>query len=234
LAIELEFSVPEANGEDFITFRHEGEAILSSGQGMVLSGLIQESRSHDLTQTPFVGKVPILKFFFSQRGETKEGEDLTLITIPRVPGRVSKANWPRSEDTAKTAERAGWIHKPRNRARILGARDDRTEGWWTEEQEIVIEHAPADYQEQTRDEGTITLPEELESGYRPGAYPDEEGDDPNVGNPEVTAPAREGMVDEAPRGDVPEVAEPDVEAPEGHTDEAEVEVDRMDAEEMTP
>jgi osmotically-inducible protein OsmY len=245
LEMELEFSVPEANGEDFITFRHEGQAILSSGQGMVLSGLINESRSRELTSTPFLGKVPILKFFFSQRGENKEEEDLVLVTIPRVPGRVRRAGYPQSEETARTTEEAGWIHKPALPGRILDRLRGKRGEYWKDDLRVETEPAAPDYQEEDASEGTIDIPGAEETGYVPGEAitaplpdtengagptpagqpeppapaPEETTDETNVGSPRVTPPAVEEPVDEPPRQDVPEVVPPEAAAPEGRTDE---------------
>lgn len=132
LALTLEFSVPDANGEDFVTFRHEGQAILSRSQGLVVSGLINEARSRGITETPFLGNVPILKFFFSKTDNVKEVEDLVLIVIPRVPGRVNKAPYPAVEETGKTPEQAWWVHKPtlgeRFRSTLRGEKLDWKEG----------------------------------------------------------------------------------------------------------
>ncbi len=138
LKLKLEFSVPEASGDDFITFRHEGQAILSKGQGMVLSGLINEARSRGFTRTPFLGKVPILNFFFSQRDETKEAEDLVLITIPRVPSKVTKAPYPKTEKTAKSATDSFWINKPDVPHRILDHLKGKRGRYWMKDAEVLF------------------------------------------------------------------------------------------------
>ncbi len=168
LKLSLEFSVPEANGEDFVTFRHEGEAILSHGQGMVLSGLINEARSRGFTRTPFLGKVPILNFFFSQKEESKESEDLVLITIPRVPGDVRKAPYPKTEDTAQAATDAFWIHKPDVPHRMLDRLKGKEGRYWLEGAEVLIEE-PEEEAEQGAPGGADTQPEAASEPGKAGA-----------------------------------------------------------------
>jgi len=190
LKIKLEFSVPEANGEDFVTFRHEGEAILSSGQGMVLSGLINEARSRGLTRTPFIGRVPILNFFFSQREDAEEAEDLVLITIPRVPGAVKQAPYPKTERTAKAAEDAFWIHKPDVPHRMLDRLKGKRGQYWMDGSEVLMddEEEPG-----KKPEGKGAPVEEKADETDAGDMPDndEEGGTPATKVPEKAEPAKE-------------------------------------------
>lgn len=142
LTISLEFSVPAANGEDFITFIHKGEALLGRDQGLALSGLINEARSRGVDRTPYVSRVPILNFFFGKKTQNKDGEELVLMVLPKLPRVVRQAPYVSSDRTGKVAEDAMWIHKPslpKRMARAIteGEKDeDEPEEYWVEKEVI--------------------------------------------------------------------------------------------------
>lgn len=176
LNIKLEFSVPEANGEDFVTFRHDGQAILSRNQGVVMSGLINEARSQGFSRTPFVGNVPILKVFFSKDKAQKSLEDLVLLVIPRVPSVVDKAPFPKVEQTSTTAEDAYWIHKPHLADRLGDCIRGHDPNRWREPgeveittPEILIERSEPDGEEAQAQATAVSSPDAAEPGQAAAA-----------------------------------------------------------------
>lgn len=151
LTISLEFSVPAANGEDFITFIHKGEALLGRDQGLALSGLINEARSRGVSRTPYISQIPILNFFFGHKRHDKDGEELVLLVLPKLPRTIRQAPYVSSERTGKVAEDAMWIHKPNLPQRLMHGMskeekdeyEEKEKAYWVE-REVIQEPSTAE------------------------------------------------------------------------------------------
>lgn len=135
--VDLEFSVPAASGDDFITFIHKGEAVLSRDQGMSLSGLINEARSRNIDRTPGISQIPILNFFFGQKNLEKDGEELVLLVMPRLPKDLTHVPAATSDRTSKVAEEAFWIHEPSAPQRHRDLSEGKKGDYWVEDKVIL-------------------------------------------------------------------------------------------------
>ena len=84
--INIELIIPLNDAEKrFTKFSHNGRAILNQNEALVLSGLIQQLYQMDIERTPFLGKVPILNFFFSAKDRSHDQEEMAIVVMPRRP-----------------------------------------------------------------------------------------------------------------------------------------------------
>lgn len=151
LHVELEFSLPEANGLDFISFQHKGDAILRRDEGLVLSGMVNEARSRGLDRTPYASQVPILGFFFGHREDSADHEDLVLVMAPNLPRTVTGAPYADADRTAQTVSSAMWIYEPDEREKACAQKSGREGEYWSEgdvilqpsEQELKLNQSAA-------------------------------------------------------------------------------------------
>ncbi|MEM9186838.1 MAG: secretin and TonB N-terminal domain-containing protein [Planctomycetota bacterium] len=62
----------------------ETDVLLSSGQGMVIGGLIQERDSTSVSKVPLLGSVPYAGFFFQRRQVVKSRSEIIVALVPHV------------------------------------------------------------------------------------------------------------------------------------------------------
>lgn len=84
--ITIEVSMPAAKSEGAISldkFETTSTALCKVGESIVLSGLVQQLSSKFNEKTPGLGSVPLLKFFFSEKGSKNDKKELLVIVTPR-------------------------------------------------------------------------------------------------------------------------------------------------------
>ena len=62
----------------------ETDALLTSGQGMVIGGLIQERDELVISRVPFFSTLPYVNFLFQRRQEVKRRSELVVALVPHV------------------------------------------------------------------------------------------------------------------------------------------------------
>lgn len=85
----IDTSVSTTNGPALLTRRTRTEFNVKPGETIVLSGLLQRSRSTDIEGLPFLGNIPILGALFrSKRFQNKETELVVFVTPHLVDSRT--------------------------------------------------------------------------------------------------------------------------------------------------
>ncbi|MBU8912867.1 MAG: type II and III secretion system protein, partial [Spirochaetales bacterium] len=56
----------------------------ASGEPVVLSGLVQQEVQRTITETPLLGRIPLIGLLFQERDETLENTELAIYIIPHV------------------------------------------------------------------------------------------------------------------------------------------------------
>jgi type II secretory pathway component GspD/PulD (secretin) len=88
--VNIELIIPLNDADKrFTKFSHNGRAILNENEALVLSGLVQQIYSMNIERTPFLGKIPILNFFFGIQEKTHDQEELAVVVMPRRPSTAS-------------------------------------------------------------------------------------------------------------------------------------------------
>ncbi len=90
--MKMSFLTPEGE-DDFSKFEHNSAVIVSANQGLALSGLIREITSNNLNGVPGLRRVPLLKHFFSTKGERKDNEELIVMVFPLMPTVVNQSSY---------------------------------------------------------------------------------------------------------------------------------------------
>src|SRR6202140_4136089 len=57
---------------------------LRDGQSFALAGLLQSNNTHDVSQIPWIGSVPVLGALFSSKAYQQKETDLVVIVTPRL------------------------------------------------------------------------------------------------------------------------------------------------------
>jgi type II secretory pathway component GspD/PulD (secretin) len=78
-AVNAETGLPDEQ-----TTQLETDALLRSGQGMVIGGLIQERDEVNISRVPVLGTIPYLNFFFQRRSTTLKRSELVVALTPHV------------------------------------------------------------------------------------------------------------------------------------------------------
>ncbi|MGL4514579.1 MAG: type II secretion system protein GspD [Lacipirellulaceae bacterium] len=78
-AVNAETGLPDEQ-----TTQLETDALLNSGQGMIIGGLIQERDEVSVTRVPILGTIPYLNFFFQRRSTTLQRSELVVALVPHV------------------------------------------------------------------------------------------------------------------------------------------------------
>jgi type II secretory pathway component GspD/PulD (secretin) len=75
---------PETGLPSEETTEVDTDVLLSSGQGVVIGGLIQESDSLISSKVPYLGEIPYLGILFQRRQETKSRQEIIVTLQPHV------------------------------------------------------------------------------------------------------------------------------------------------------
>ena len=75
---------PETGLPEEETAELETDALLASGQGMVIGGLIQERDSIVISRVPYLGTLPYVNFLFQRRQEVRRRTELVVALVPHV------------------------------------------------------------------------------------------------------------------------------------------------------
>ncbi|MFA6471975.1 MAG: hypothetical protein WCU00_08040 [Candidatus Latescibacterota bacterium] len=89
--VNIELTIPLNDADKrFTKFSHNGRAILNENEALVLSGLVQQIYSMNIERTPFLGKIPILNFFFGIQEKNHDQEELAVVVMPRRPSTANE------------------------------------------------------------------------------------------------------------------------------------------------
>jgi len=81
-----------ANGQPSISKREaETESLVRDGETTVIGGIYTRQTSNHVSEVPFLGKLPILGFFFRTRAEEDDHTELLIFITPRVLNRQAGA-----------------------------------------------------------------------------------------------------------------------------------------------
>lgn len=75
---------PETGAPDEETTELQTNALLNSGQGMVIGGLIQERDSTQINRVPLLGSLPYVNGLFQRRQVDKQRSELIVALVPHV------------------------------------------------------------------------------------------------------------------------------------------------------
>jgi type II secretory pathway component GspD/PulD (secretin) len=76
------------------------------GKTLVMGGTKQLTEGVSIdSETPILGKIPVLQFLFSERSKTKQGRQLLILISPQI-SRAPTAAEATSNQTADTEEKA--------------------------------------------------------------------------------------------------------------------------------
>ncbi len=75
---------PNTNAPDKQTTELDTNAMLRSGQGMIIGGLIQETDSTKISRVPFLGSLPYINPLFQRRAIEKRRTELVVALTPHV------------------------------------------------------------------------------------------------------------------------------------------------------
>ncbi|MEM8864041.1 MAG: type II and III secretion system protein, partial [Planctomycetota bacterium] len=78
-AVNPETGLPEEETTELQT-----DALLTTGQGMIIGGLIQERDSTVISKVPLLGSVPYAGFFFQRRQLVKSRSEIIVALVPHV------------------------------------------------------------------------------------------------------------------------------------------------------
>jgi type IV pilus assembly protein PilQ len=78
-AVNAETGLPDEQ-----TTQLETDALLRSGQGMIIGGLIQERDEINISRVPVLGTIPYLNFFFQRRNTVLRRSELVVALTPHV------------------------------------------------------------------------------------------------------------------------------------------------------
>lgn len=97
---------PITSAPDKQTAELETNALLRSGQGMVIGGLIQEVDDTKITRVPLLGSLPYINPLFQKREVTKRRTELVIALTPHVlPYAASEVHARNQHDLQRASER---------------------------------------------------------------------------------------------------------------------------------
>jgi type IV pilus assembly protein PilQ len=81
-----------ANGQPSISKREaETEALVKDGETTVIGGIYTRQTSSNVAEVPFLGRIPILGFFFRNTAERDDHTELLVFITPRIINRQTTA-----------------------------------------------------------------------------------------------------------------------------------------------
>ena len=118
LDLQVEMSIPVQQGSssagaiyNLKRSRMETTVVCPVGKTLVLGGTKQLTEGVNInSETPILGKIPVLQFLFSERSKTKQSRQVLILMSPQI-SRAAIASNPVSDQTADTQEQAA---KPLN------------------------------------------------------------------------------------------------------------------------
>jgi len=76
---------PEVLGVPAIDTRQiETNVLVDNGETIVLGGIYEESKTHDVQRVPFLGDIPIVGYFFRNTNKTDDKRELLIFITPKV------------------------------------------------------------------------------------------------------------------------------------------------------
>lgn len=102
--VSIEVSVPVASGLGEISldkFKTTSTAVTKIGESVVISGLLQALENRFKERTPFLGHIPLLNIFFSERRKSVEETELVVVLTPRPVFKRAAKESPFNEDRIK-------------------------------------------------------------------------------------------------------------------------------------
>jgi hypothetical protein len=85
-SVMFDVSAPLELNNDIVQFSDTSTSnivVLKMGQSMILSGLSNESLEKIRTGVPYLRRIPVLSFFFSDKNKTRVSQDLVIVITPR-------------------------------------------------------------------------------------------------------------------------------------------------------
>jgi len=82
-------SLTGANGQPSIQKREaETEALVKDGDTTVIGGIYTRQTSTNMAEVPFLGKIPVLGFFFRNKSDSDQNTELLVFITPRILNRL--------------------------------------------------------------------------------------------------------------------------------------------------
>lgn len=130
LNFSFEVSTPDPNGErlDFLKYGTSSVAVISQGETLIVSGLVQDILRHIKRGIPFLSRIPMLGHFFSDHEDAKNKRDLMLMVTPRVPTTFAAHGISTGEEQNRRSDaaRMRWVEDlKKNEKELLWENQDR-------------------------------------------------------------------------------------------------------------